>query len=139
MADLGRNLWRDRIGNDGGFGSESLALLVRNTHLHAELVPHFRSNRRVKGSTFTSWAPLHDQCWGFRLPSLALELQSSCLCVSRFQGLGQIEIDAEKLRRFLLTGSSAINSISDDHGFSESVLKEMSDGVIEVIEHAGMT
>ena len=30
------------------------------------------------------------------------------------------------------------NSIFDDHGFQEAVLKEMSDGVIEVIEQAGM-
>lgn len=69
----------------------------------------------------------------------SIKLLSSCLCASRFLGHGQIEIDAEKLRRFLLTGFAAMNSIFDDHGFPESVLKEMSDGVIEVIEQAGMT
>ena len=31
-AVFGRNGWRDWIGNGGGFESESLALLVRNTH-----------------------------------------------------------------------------------------------------------
>jgi hypothetical protein len=32
VVDFGRNRWRYRIGNGGGFESETLALLIRNTH-----------------------------------------------------------------------------------------------------------
>ena len=68
----------------------------------------------------------------------SIKLLSSCLCAKRFLGRGQVEIDPEKLQRFLLAGFAAMNSIFDDHGFPESVLMEISDGVIEVIEQAGM-
>ena len=68
----------------------------------------------------------------------SIKLLSSCLCASRFIGRGQIEIDPEKLRQFLLAGFAAMNAIFDDHGFPESDLEQMSKGVIEVIEQAGL-
>ena len=37
VADVGRNLRRDRIGNAGGFGSDSLLPLVRHTHCERKL------------------------------------------------------------------------------------------------------
>lgn len=68
----------------------------------------------------------------------SIKLLSSCLCAGRFIGSGQIEIDPEKLRQFLLAGFAAMNAIFDDHGFPESDLEQMSKGVIEVIEQAGI-
>ena len=78
--------------------------------------------------------------WAFYFNQVddSIKLLSSCLCAKRFLGRGQIEIDAEKLRRFLLTGFAAMNSIFDEHGFPELNLREMSDGVIEVIEQCGI-
>ena len=68
----------------------------------------------------------------------SIKLLSSCLCASRFIGPGQVEIDPEKLRQFLLAGFAAMNAIFDDHGFPESDLEQMSKGVIKVIEQAGL-
>jgi hypothetical protein len=68
----------------------------------------------------------------------SIEILLSCLCARRYLGRGQVEIEPEKLRRFLLKGFAAMNSIFDKHGFPESELRAMSDGVIEVVEQAGM-
>lgn len=49
-----------------------------------------------------------------------------------------MEIDANKLQRFLLQGFAAMNSIVDRYGFDEQELRTISDGVIGVIEQARM-
>jgi hypothetical protein len=78
--------------------------------------------------------------WAFYFNQVddSIKLLASCLCAGRYLGRGQVEIDAEKLQRFLLTGFAAMNSIFDEHGFAEAELEAMSNGVIEVIEQAGM-
>ena len=51
VADFGRNRWRYRIGDAGAFESETLALLIRNTHFDtvepvcAELRHNMQLNR----------------------------------------------------------------------------------------------
>ena len=69
----------------------------------------------------------------------SIKILLSCLCASRYLGRGQVEIDPEKLERFLLAGFAAMNSIFDENEFPESELEAMSNGVIEVVEQAGMT
>ena len=68
----------------------------------------------------------------------SIKLLASSLCAGRALGRGQVEIDPDELQRFLLTGFAAMNSIFDEHGFAEAGLELMSNGVIEVIEQAGM-
>jgi hypothetical protein len=78
--------------------------------------------------------------WAFYFNQVddSIKILLSCLCARRYLGRGQVEIEPEKLRRFLLKGFAAMNSIFDKHGFPESELRAMSDGVIEVVEQAGM-
>ena len=78
--------------------------------------------------------------WAFYFNQVddSIKLLASCLCAGHYLGRGQVEIDAEKLQRFLLTGFAAMNSIFDEHGIAEAELETMSNGVIEVVEQAGM-
>ncbi len=78
--------------------------------------------------------------WAFYFNQVddSIKILLSCLCARRYLGRGQVEIEPEKLRRFLLKGFAAMNSIFDKHGFPESELRAMSDGVIEVVAQAGM-
>ena len=74
--------------------------------------------------------------------SVAFEKRSvqalgSCLCAERYLGQGRVKVDPEKLRTFLLRGFGAMNALFNDHGFPESELEVMSNGIIEVIEQAG--
>ena len=69
----------------------------------------------------------------------SIKILALCLCADRCFGHGLVEVDVDKLKRFLSTGFAAMNSIFDDHGFPESELEAMSNGVIEVIGQAGMT
>ena len=76
--------------------------------------------------------------------SVAFEKRSvqalgSCLCAERYLGQGRVKVDPEKLRTFLLRGFVAMNALFNDHGFLESELEVMSNGVIEVIEQAGFS
>ena len=68
----------------------------------------------------------------------SIKILLSCLCASRYLGRGRVEIDPEKLQRFLLAGFAAMNSIFDENEFPESELETISNGVIEVVEQAGM-
>ena len=79
--------------------------------------------------------------WAFYFNQVddSIKILLSCLCARRFLGRGQVEIDPEKLRRFLMAGFQAMNSLFDEHGFPESELEAMSNGVLEVVEQAGMT
>ncbi len=68
----------------------------------------------------------------------SIKLFASCLCGSNYPGGGLVEIDHEKLGQFLARGFAAVNSLFNDHSFPEDELEAMSNGVIEVIEQAGM-
>jgi len=49
-----------------------------------------------------------------------------------------VEIEGKKQGDTLMRGFAAMNSIFDDYGFPEPELEAMSNGVIEVVEMAGM-
>lgn len=53
-------------------------------------------------------------------------------------GGGAVEIDAKKLEEFLTRAFAAMNSVFEDCGFPANELEAISNGVIEVIEQAGM-
>ena len=69
----------------------------------------------------------------------SIKLLASCLVGCWFPANGAVEIDPERLRDFLIRGFAAMNAIFDDHGFPETELEAMSDGILEVIEYAGLT
>lgn len=79
--------------------------------------------------------------WAFFVNQVddSIALLAACLCAERYLGRGQIEVDPEKLRTFLLRGFGAMNALFNDHGFPESELEVMSNGVTEVIEQAGFS
>jgi len=68
----------------------------------------------------------------------SIKLLSSCICGTYFPGRGAVEVDVQRLRVFLLLGFEAMNSLFDRFGFPERELELMSQGVLEVIEQAGM-
>ena len=68
----------------------------------------------------------------------SIQILGSCVCGASYPGRGAVEMDATKLRDFLLRGFAGMNSLFEKHGFPESELEVMSRGVIEVIEQGGM-
>ena len=69
----------------------------------------------------------------------SIKILGSCVCGASFPGAGAVEIEAAKLKQFLLRGFAGMNALFDKHGFPEHELEMMSRGVIEVVEQAGMT
>ncbi len=68
----------------------------------------------------------------------SIKILISCVCGASYPGRGAVEMDAIKLRDFLLRGFAGMNLLFEKHGFPENELEVMSRGVIEVIEQAGM-
>ena len=68
----------------------------------------------------------------------SIKILGSCVCGASYPGRGAVEMDATKLRDFLLRGFAGMNSLFEKHCFPESELEVMSRGVIEVVEQAGM-
>jgi hypothetical protein len=68
----------------------------------------------------------------------SIKLLAACLCARRLLGAGHLEIDPDKLGVFLADGFAAMNTVFDEHGFPESELQNITEGVIEVITQAGM-
>jgi hypothetical protein len=68
----------------------------------------------------------------------SIKLFVSCLCGFFYPGGGLVEIDRERLGQFLTRGFAAMRSLFNDHGFPEDEMEAMSNGVIELVEQAGM-
>jgi hypothetical protein len=62
----------------------------------------------------------------------------SCVCGAEYPGGGTVQIDAEKLKSFLLDGLNCVNELFDKHGFPESENALLSQGLLEVISQAGL-
>ncbi len=61
----------------------------------------------------------------------------SCVCGSNYPGGGAVQIDAAKLKKWLLEGFSIINEVFDKHGLPESEKEIFTRGLQEVVEQAG--
>ena len=94
-------------------------------------VPEVRALLTEFNRRWPYWAYYFNQVDG------SIQLLASCLCGRRYIGEGRVEIDAGKLKRFLMQGFAAMNAIFDRYGFDENELRTISDGVIEVIEQLG--
>ena len=87
-------------------------------------IPEVRAVLREFDARWPYWAFLFNQV------DDSIKLLGSCLCAERYLGRGQVEVDPEKLRTFLLRGFAAMNALFNDHGFPESELEVMSNGII---------
>ena len=78
--------------------------------------------------------------WAFFLNQVddSITLLGSCICGTRFPGGGAVEIDGPRVEEFLMHGFVGMNSVFEKHGFPEAELESMSQGLVEVIEQAGM-
>ena len=95
-------------------------------------VPEVRAFLRAFERQWPYWAFFFNQV------DDSIKILGSCVCGASYPGRGAVEMDATKLRDFLLRGFAGMNSLFEKHGFPESELEVMSRGVIEVIEQAGM-
>ena len=95
-------------------------------------VPEVRAFLRTFERQWPYWAFFFNQV------DDSIKILGSCVCGASYPGGGAVEMDAAKLRDFLLRGFAGMNSLFEKHGFPESELEVMSRGVIEVMEQAGM-
>ena len=95
-------------------------------------IPEVRKFLKVFEREWPYWAFFFNQV------DDSIKILGSCVCGTSFPGAGAVEIDAAKLRDFLLRGFAGMNALFDKHGFPEHELEVMSRGVIEVVEQAGM-
>ena len=68
----------------------------------------------------------------------SIKLLLSCSAGHRFLGRGAVEMDAGLVGQALSRGFGGMNLIFEEHGFPESELQTMSEGLVEVLEQAGM-
>ena len=90
--------------------------------------------------TFLRELDRHWPYWAFFFNQLdgSITLLVACLCGAFYPGGGVVEIDKEKVGQFLQRGLAAMRALFRDHDFPEAELEAMSNGVIEVLELAGM-
>ena len=68
----------------------------------------------------------------------SIKLVLSCVAGRRFLGRGAVEMDAELVAAALARGFCGMNTIFERFGFPDSELEKMSNGVVEVLQQAGM-
>jgi hypothetical protein len=69
----------------------------------------------------------------------SIKLLLSCIAGSRFLGRGAIEMDADLVAAALARAFGGMNMIFERFGFPEDELEKMSNGLVEVLQQAGMT
>jgi hypothetical protein len=68
----------------------------------------------------------------------SIKLLLSCVAGSRFLGRGAVEMDADMVAAALGRAFGGMNAIFDRFGFPEDELEKLSNGLVEVLEQAGM-
>ena len=68
----------------------------------------------------------------------SIKLLLSCVAGSRFLGRGQVEMDADLVAAALARAFGGMNLIFERFGFPEDELERMSNGLVEVLQQAGM-
>ena len=68
----------------------------------------------------------------------SIKLLLSCVAGSRFLGHGAVEMDADLVAAALARGFGGMNMIFDQFGFPDVELETMSNGLVEVLQQAGM-
>ena len=68
----------------------------------------------------------------------SIKLLLSCVAGSRFLGRGAVEMDADLVAAALARGFGGMNTIFERFGFPDGELEKMSNGLVEVLQQAGM-
>ena len=68
----------------------------------------------------------------------SIKLLLSCVAGSRFLGRGAVEMDVDLVAGALARGFGGMNIVFDRFGFPEDELEKMSNGLVEVLQQAGM-
>ena len=68
----------------------------------------------------------------------SIKLLLSCVAGSRFLGQGAVEMDADLVAAALARAFGGMNMIFERFGFPEDELEKMSNGLVEVLQQAGM-
>ena len=68
----------------------------------------------------------------------SIKLLLSCVAGRQFLGRGAVEMDVELVAAALARGFAGMNTIFERFGFPEGELEKMSNGLVEVLQQAGM-
>jgi hypothetical protein len=95
-------------------------------------IPEVRALLRGLEAAWPYWAYFFNQV------DDSIKLLLSCVAGHRFLGRGAVEMDADLVARALARGFGGMNAVFDRFGFPEDDLEKMSNGLVEVLEQAGM-
>ena len=95
-------------------------------------IPEVRTLLRGLESSWPQWAYFFNQV------DDSIKLLLSCVAGSRFLGRGAVEMDAEMVAAALGRAFGGMNMVFERFGFPEAELEKMSNGLVEVLQQAGM-
>lgn len=95
-------------------------------------IPEVRTLLRGLESSWPQWAYFFNQV------DDSIKLLLSCVAGSRFLGRGAVEMDAEMMAAALGRAFGGMNMVFERFGFPEDELEKMSNGLVEVLQQAGM-
>ena len=95
-------------------------------------IPEVRTLLRGLESSWPQWAYFFNQV------DDSIKLLLSCVAGSRFLGRGAVEMDAELVAATLGRAFGGMNMVFERFGFPEDELEKMSNGLVEVLQQAGM-
>ena len=95
-------------------------------------IPEVRTLLRGLESSWPQWAYFFNQV------DDSIKLLLSCVAASRFLGRGAVEMDTDLVAAALGRAFGGMNLIFDRFSFPEDELEKMSNGLVEVLEQAGM-
>ena len=95
-------------------------------------IPEVRALLRRLEAEWPYWAYFFNQV------DDSIKLLLSCVAGCRFLGRGAVEMDADLVAGALARGFGGMNIVFDRFGFPEDELEKMSNGLVEVLQQAGM-
>jgi len=95
-------------------------------------IPEVRSLLRALETSWPQWAYFFNQV------DDSIKLLLSCVAGSRFLGRGAVEMDADLVAAALGRAFGGMKMVFDRFGFPEDELEKMCNGLVEVLEQAGM-
>lgn len=95
-------------------------------------IPEVRTLLRGLEAEWPYWAYFFNQV------DDSIKLLLSCVAGSRFLGRGAVEMDADLVAAALARAFGGMNMIFDRFGFPENELETKSNGLVEVLQQAGM-
>ena len=95
-------------------------------------IPEVRTLLRGLESSWPQWAYFFNQV------DDSIKLLLSCVAGRRFLGRGAVEMDAELVAAALGRAFGGMNMVFERFGFPEDELEKMSNGLVEVLQQAGM-